>query len=294
MVVSRKLVESFAINLRLFSNKKSSIAEICRETKIHRQQFNKYLSGSSFPNAHNLSKICRYLGVSAETLFAAEGESITPAQTVSHSHRMQVDVQFGPDIPGKNYVTSSNDGNELRNKNQIKEGSYYCYFPFPGHEGFLLRTYLRIWSDDDRLYFSRVTRIRHPGDTGNLIARGHHTGNVIQSTDEITLVGKNRQTPHQISIINLERSSTFKGYYFGLALTRAAGNAMACRTAIEFLGKITPNRLMVQSLGIVQAVDESVPKQIRLALYQKANPSQNFLFPPSSAEIFSLLAEQSN
>ena len=121
MVVSRKLVESFAINLRLFSNKKSSIAEICRETKIHRQQFNKYLSGSSFPNAHNLSKICRYLGVSAETLFAAEGESITPAQTVSHSHRMQVDVQFGPDIPGKNYVTSSNDGNELRNKNQIKE-----------------------------------------------------------------------------------------------------------------------------------------------------------------------------
>jgi transcriptional regulator with XRE-family HTH domain len=296
MVVTRKLVQGFATNLRAHCNQKSSIAEICRATKIHRQQFNKYLSGNSFPNAHNLSKICNHLGITAEALFSTDGAKQTIVRVSAPLAFNTLENQspaIKRNVPQyQNFGFDDYDNNHLAGSEQIQTGSYFCYFPFPGYEGFLLRTYMRVWNNAGRLSFSRVTRIRHPGEAGQLIAKGHHLGTVIQSTEEITFIGRNKQSPHQVSVINLERKSTFKDYYFGLALTRAAGNAMACRTALEYLGNIQPNRTIVSSLGIVQASNESVPKQIRLALFQKENFTQNLIFPPTPAEVFAFIVDQ--
>lgn len=52
-----------ASNLRLLCSTESSISEICRRIDINRQQFNKYLNGSSHPSAANLWRIATYFGV---------------------------------------------------------------------------------------------------------------------------------------------------------------------------------------------------------------------------------------
>lgn len=58
----------FAANLRRLCNSTTSIADICRDTGINRQQFNKYLAGRSVPSARVLRKICQRLGVSETVL----------------------------------------------------------------------------------------------------------------------------------------------------------------------------------------------------------------------------------
>ncbi len=50
-------------NLRLLCSYGKSVSEICRRAGLNRQQFNKYLSGDSYPSIQNLRRICEYFGV---------------------------------------------------------------------------------------------------------------------------------------------------------------------------------------------------------------------------------------
>ncbi|WP_254054545.1 helix-turn-helix transcriptional regulator [Roseovarius sp. EL26] len=58
----------FGENLRALCAQHPSVAGICRELKINRTQFNRYLSGESFPRPDVLSQICHYFGVDARIL----------------------------------------------------------------------------------------------------------------------------------------------------------------------------------------------------------------------------------
>ena len=56
-------IKNLSDNLRLLCSYKKSISNVCRDLKINRQQFNKYLSGKTAPSSNNLRKICDYFGV---------------------------------------------------------------------------------------------------------------------------------------------------------------------------------------------------------------------------------------
>ena len=58
----------FGANLRQLSRQFSSIAGLCRELGINRTQFNRYLSGESFPRPDVLHRICVFFGVDARIL----------------------------------------------------------------------------------------------------------------------------------------------------------------------------------------------------------------------------------
>ncbi|WP_291732197.1 helix-turn-helix transcriptional regulator [Leisingera sp. F5] len=81
--------ESFSENLRSLCAEHGSIAQICREIGINRQQFNRYLNGSSLPAAHNLRRIARYFSIPEAQLFTANSEFETrledAAGPVQHS-----------------------------------------------------------------------------------------------------------------------------------------------------------------------------------------------------------------
>jgi transcriptional regulator with XRE-family HTH domain len=55
--------ENFSINLRSLCADIGSIAQVCRDIGINRQQFNRYLNGSGMPSAHNLRRIARHFNV---------------------------------------------------------------------------------------------------------------------------------------------------------------------------------------------------------------------------------------
>lgn len=58
----------FGANLRLLSSQFPSIAGLCRELGINRTQYNRYLSGESFPRPDVLHRICSFFGKDARIL----------------------------------------------------------------------------------------------------------------------------------------------------------------------------------------------------------------------------------
>ncbi len=58
----------FGENLRTLSAGYPSVAALCRELGINRTQFNRYLSGESFPRPDILHQICTFFGVDARIL----------------------------------------------------------------------------------------------------------------------------------------------------------------------------------------------------------------------------------
>ncbi|MDF1854026.1 helix-turn-helix transcriptional regulator [Pseudooceanicola sp.] len=58
----------FGTNLRQLSNRYPSIAGLCRELGINRTQYNRYLSGESFPRPDVLQRICTFFDTDARIL----------------------------------------------------------------------------------------------------------------------------------------------------------------------------------------------------------------------------------
>ncbi|MDQ2089115.1 helix-turn-helix domain-containing protein [Marimonas arenosa] len=75
----------FGANLRRLSRRYQSVAGLCRELGINRTQFNRYLSGESFPRPDVLYRICGFFGVDARILLEPV-EAIQPDNRDLFSH----------------------------------------------------------------------------------------------------------------------------------------------------------------------------------------------------------------
>lgn len=63
-----ELRNMFGANLRKLSKSYASISELSRQLGINRTQFNRYLSGESFPRPDVLDRICSFFDVDARIL----------------------------------------------------------------------------------------------------------------------------------------------------------------------------------------------------------------------------------
>ncbi len=79
------LRQVFGDNLRAFSRAYKSISEVCRALGINRTQFNRYLSGESFPRPDVLHRICTFFDVDARVLLEPlDDVQVGMAGLVSH------------------------------------------------------------------------------------------------------------------------------------------------------------------------------------------------------------------
>ncbi len=65
---SADLRNVFGSNLRRLARSYPSVSALCRQLGINRTQFNRYLSGESYPRPDVLDQICRFFGVDARIL----------------------------------------------------------------------------------------------------------------------------------------------------------------------------------------------------------------------------------
>lgn len=71
----------FGENLRKLAEGHSSVSELSRQLGINRTQFNRYLSGESFPRPDVLDRICQYFEVDARIL-------LEPVESLSRSGKI--------------------------------------------------------------------------------------------------------------------------------------------------------------------------------------------------------------
>ena len=89
------LRQVFGENLRALCAEYASVAGLCRELEINRTQFNRYLSGESFPRPDVLYQICAFFGVDARILLEPVA-NLAPAANDLLNHDY-LDGFFGTD-----------------------------------------------------------------------------------------------------------------------------------------------------------------------------------------------------
>nr|WP_102223786.1 helix-turn-helix transcriptional regulator [Acidimangrovimonas sediminis] len=96
----------FGQNLRQLAARAESVSALCQRLEINRTQFNRYLSGETFPRPDVLHRICSYFGVDARILLEPlEDQSPGPGallggalgSLVLDAHDFRVDTTRLPD-----------------------------------------------------------------------------------------------------------------------------------------------------------------------------------------------------
>ncbi len=140
-------MESFSENLRSICADYGSIAQVCREIGINRQQFNRYLNGGGMPSAHNLRRIARHFDLPEADLFADHAEFtrrhiLNPKRIASGP----VDLMIGP----------------FRDQTQTLRrylGFYHSHFQTPTWDGMILRSLIWLYEKDGYIMSRSVERV---------------------------------------------------------------------------------------------------------------------------------------
>lgn len=140
--------EDFSRNLRNICAEYGSIAQVCREIGINRQQFNRYLSGAGLPSAHNLRRIARHFSLPEADLFAEPDE-------FNRRHILnQKRVASGP----VDLMTGAFRDQASTMRRYL--GFYHAHFQTPTWGGMILRSLIRLYEKDGFVMTRSLERVR--------------------------------------------------------------------------------------------------------------------------------------
>ena len=155
------LEENLAINLKLLCSYNDSVAQTCRKMGINRQQFSKYLSGSSMPSMQSLRKICDFFGVESEEvtlppdqfklLISARERTKKPNSILDNSPQGERHTRLLENM----MLTSSKDLSQYL-------GDYYYYYMTPSYKGHISKGFARL-SLKDGIGYSHFYERAEPG-----------------------------------------------------------------------------------------------------------------------------------
>lgn len=143
MMGRSEIEQNLAANLKLLCSYSESISKSCREMGINRQQFSKYLNGSSVPSMKSLRKICDYFGVESEEI-TLPVEQFTPL--VSTRKRNPKPKSILDDSPQGKRHTRLLDEMMVTTTDDIEKylGDYYYYYMTPSYEGYVSKGFARL------------------------------------------------------------------------------------------------------------------------------------------------------
>ena len=166
--------KDFSRNLRHVCAEHGSIAQVCREIGINRQQFNRYLSGAGMPSAHNLRRIARYFDLS-------EADLLAPHDDFDRRHvRGQHRLTSGP----IEMMTSA-----FRDQARLLRrylGFYHAHFLTPSWNGMILRSLIRLHEKDGFVITRSLERVLAPD--GTLFQKSRYAGLAAQRGNRIYVV----------------------------------------------------------------------------------------------------------
>jgi transcriptional regulator with XRE-family HTH domain len=247
----------FSANLRERCLELGTIADACNKSGINRQQFNRYLSGASLPNARTLARICEYLKVRQEDLFIdrkrARQASEALTQPIAHLAALfrtpaakSDSSALGPDAP-----ELASFGHSVN----IRDGYYYCYFPVQNLRGFLVRTLMRVRRVNGTAEFKRLTLFWSPAARRRVLAFSKHYGIVLANRENHYFLGKNMNSEQGINLLVVEkRAIGGTRLHNGLGLVQSSSSPMASQICLEALPAMTSARDIrgaISSLGII-------------------------------------------
>ncbi|MEI7599410.1 MAG: helix-turn-helix transcriptional regulator [Aestuariivirga sp.] len=264
---------NFADNLRALCTRHGSIAAVCRALGMNRQQFNKYLSGSTLPNAATLEKICNFFRIESESLFHDPARFQKPKEDLLLS---------GFPLHGLGLAANAFAGMQ---PTTLRTGCYHLYSLWPRDEAKCLREAVFIQKKGDVTVFTRFTKYRAVGQRQHYYLSGRHDGVVLEAEKARFLLSLNRKGCGEVSLVSMgSENALSQGFLSGLALTMApSGTPQAVRATLQFRGCSDALRRAIRDAGVLPLDDQSIPEEVRQSL---TLPRQA---PVAHLEAFSLL-----
>lgn len=182
---------SFPANLRLLCSHYRSVAEVCRKLRINRGQFNKYLSGISYPTLFNLKRICDFFGVDAHEINMPADEFISlvglkPGRS-SHAEVLTTPQRMLEHL-GK------------QSSSRLKEyaGYYYEYYYAMSEPGSVLCSLVHIRDESHHFVYERNERLQIAGAEG-AFEQYRYVGVAYFLQDRLFLIDYESMTSNEIS-----------------------------------------------------------------------------------------------
>jgi transcriptional regulator with XRE-family HTH domain len=247
----------FAANLRRKCAEFGTIADVCRGIGINRQQFNKYLAGKSIPNAITLRNICTFLNVQEQALFANEAGAPTSTGTSTNTS-MPGFIGF-PQLKKKNFDFYVAD---------LPCGFYNCFFPLQNVPGMLVRSLVYVTLNGRQKEFARLTRLHSAATSKKPLVVGRHSGIICANKSEIYLLGVNRHSPYQLTMMAIERTTgPCNGFYKGLILTHNFNALINPKMCMLYADDQNNPRLLIKSLGVLHESDPALDSLVVSTLH---------------------------
>lgn len=258
-----------AENLRYLCATKSSISQVCRETGINRQQFNKYLAGKFAPSRVNLQRLAHYFYIDSQWLF------------LPHSEFM--DALHNPASLGKGFENKKVDqlGQLLFQKapQDVRRycGFYHGYYYSMSYPGYITKSLCHFYLEDGWLLSKTLEKIRKKDDLDHRGSEFKYSGLVSLIADRLHLVERETLLNKNVffTILYPSYKSTVE-YLYGVSEGVSASGAKfpACRNIIyEFLGTEIDKRAAIAQCGVYPEESECVSAQIKAVLNKQVSPN---------------------
>ena len=257
-------------NLKLLIGYSSSITQVCKEIKISRQQFTKYLSGKSFPRLQSMQRICDHFGLE-------DWELLLPHQEFRSL------IALHPPRGILNYRSYTNEFlSDIRNKS-LPTGSlspflgfYYNHFIVKARESMIQRSLVYLFEVDGIVGTRSIERIANNDGTINV---SKYDGIAYYSGHRLYISEREKFLGHTIWHTTLYATTTKREQFFsglGLGNTIDSVQDISCyRSIFQFLGRSVNMRDALRGCGLFGLDDMEIPAYIREHIENKIELGEN-------------------
>ena len=246
----------FAENLRALCLRKGTIAKVCEDIGINRQQFNKYLSGVSLPQQETLNRIAAYFHIDPLELFQAH-HMLTSAKT-----RRNTAGNMGAYREALNQLGFQ--PSQYKDVD-IREGCYLIYYPWLFDPTLIVRAVVVIFSHNGMTFFRRFTRLKSLEQLKSRhYAHGHHEGVVLNSANNLCFLAKNNTGIGEVSLQTFQTEMfAAENAMTGISMVMTPwGEYCSLRCTLSYFGPIPRFRDALKLAKMGTMTKEALPEFI--------------------------------
>jgi len=265
---------NFVANLKYLCAQYESVSGICRGMKINRQQFNKYLTGQSYPSLKNLRRITDFFGVDEYEILLPHEEFVRRIAP----HRHEADTG---QLLSRLFEQLSLPGREASDALRRYCGDYAVYFCTPVWSNHLVRSLTRIYQVEQNTYTKNIERLTVEGERGTSSVVQKFHGVATYLVDRINIleyeVNSRELVTHTVLYPSHRRQMR---YLTGILLTISSGGnrqPFASRVVYEYLGPGVNLREELRSCRLYPLDSEQVPADVRRRIGNIADLSNDVL-----------------
>jgi transcriptional regulator with XRE-family HTH domain len=256
----------FASNLRILTEKRGSIAQVCRDLGMNRQQFNKYLSGATLPSPQTLQKLADYFGVEQRAMFSPSDGPHPQSELLQLDSRVAAKLV---DILAGSATT------------QFREGCYMIYYPWIRSSKEILRAVMVVFKVGELTCFRRYTRLAVEDQIRSRTSVGRHDGIIIEKLGRTFLLARNTRGAGELSLQSFGSASTVSNEIIsGLALVFSPWQEpVASRVTIDYFGARDAFRHAIELCGVALGDSSNISDVIKRSVLEPVSFSTPHLFP---------------